>query len=214
MKYVGDFKYKNEIKRNGLTRDWRFILHVFAMSLAHRKGGYDGLNLEWSAAMLNLCTKQPFNISCLIFYCMVDNANMKTWAMYPRFVQLLINDQCPKLPHDDYTYKFHLPTSRQITELKTNEWVMLHQWMYRNQRLPLVKATYEKYRDGVKRKKPKDVEEEADDEEEEEEEQLIRKNKGKQPAEEGELSKKKKDTPNPERLMGDSIRLGETREHR
>ncbi|MFS7977208.1 hypothetical protein Hanom_Chr10g00901391 [Helianthus anomalus] len=37
MKYVGDFHHKNEIKRNGLTKDWRFILHVFAMSLAHRK---------------------------------------------------------------------------------------------------------------------------------------------------------------------------------
>ncbi|MFS8034574.1 hypothetical protein Hanom_Chr17g01582761 [Helianthus anomalus] len=56
--------------------------------------------------MLNLCTKQPLNISSLIFYCMVDNANTKTWAMYPRFVQLLINDQHPKLPDDDDTYKF------------------------------------------------------------------------------------------------------------
>ncbi|MFS8023855.1 hypothetical protein Hanom_Chr16g01456431 [Helianthus anomalus] len=100
---------------------------MFAMSLAHRKRGYDGLNLEWSAAMLNLCTKQPFNISGLIFYCMVDNANTKTWVMYLQFVQLLINDQYPKLPHDDDLYKFQLPTSRQIMELKTNEWVMFHQ---------------------------------------------------------------------------------------
>ncbi|MFS8033843.1 hypothetical protein Hanom_Chr17g01574331 [Helianthus anomalus] len=45
MGYVGDFRQKKDIKRNGLTRDWRFILHVIAMSIAHRKGGYDGLNL-------------------------------------------------------------------------------------------------------------------------------------------------------------------------
>ncbi|MFS7961552.1 hypothetical protein Hanom_Chr08g00716461 [Helianthus anomalus] len=56
MSYVGNFQHKNEIKRNGLTKDWRFILHMIAMSIVHRKGGYDGLNLEWSAAMLNLCT--------------------------------------------------------------------------------------------------------------------------------------------------------------
>ncbi|MFS7968199.1 hypothetical protein Hanom_Chr09g00794681 [Helianthus anomalus] len=80
--------------------------------------------------MLNLCLKQLFNISGLIFYYMVDNANSKMWAMYPRFVQLLINDQYPKLPHDDDTYKIQLPTNRQLTELKTNEWVMLHQWIY------------------------------------------------------------------------------------
>ncbi|MFS7929132.1 hypothetical protein Hanom_Chr04g00328911 [Helianthus anomalus] len=54
MGYAGDFSQKKEIKKNGLTRDWRFIVHVIAMSMAHRKGGYDGLNLEWSAVMLNL----------------------------------------------------------------------------------------------------------------------------------------------------------------
>ncbi|MFS7986671.1 hypothetical protein Hanom_Chr11g01013031 [Helianthus anomalus] len=209
MKYNGDFHYKNEIKRNGLTRDRWFTLHVFAMSMAHKNGGYDGLNLVWSADMLNLCTKQPFNISGLIFYCMVDNANLKTWAMYPRFVMLLINDQYPKVPHDGNTYKFQLPTGRRITELKENEWVMLHHWMYRDERLPLVKATYEKYRDEVKeeRKKQKDVEEEA----EEEEEELVRKKKGKQPAEEGGSSKKKKDTPNPERFL-ETIYMQEKRE--
>ncbi|MFS7988167.1 hypothetical protein Hanom_Chr11g01031461 [Helianthus anomalus] len=73
MGYVGYFSQKKEIKRNGLTRDWRFIVHVIAMSLAHRKGGYDGLNLEWSGAMLNLCLNQKFNISGLIFNYILEN---------------------------------------------------------------------------------------------------------------------------------------------
>ncbi|KAJ0530079.1 hypothetical protein HanLR1_Chr10g0363021 [Helianthus annuus] len=186
MKYVGDFQVKNEIKRNRLTQDWRFIFHVFAMSMGHRKG--------------------------LIFYCMVDNANRMTWAMYPRFVQLLINDQHPQLPHDGNVYKFQLPTGRQITELKTNEWVMLHHWMYREERLPLVKAAYKKYRDGVTEAREK-LDEEED--EAEEEPQLVRKckDKGKQADQEGESKKKKKDTPNPERVMADSICAGSTREH-
>ncbi|MFS8002871.1 hypothetical protein Hanom_Chr13g01207181 [Helianthus anomalus] len=33
MGYAGDFRQKKEIKRNGLTKDWRFIVHVIAMSL-------------------------------------------------------------------------------------------------------------------------------------------------------------------------------------
>ncbi|MFS7966946.1 hypothetical protein Hanom_Chr09g00779981 [Helianthus anomalus] len=75
INYVGDFRGRNEIKRNGLTKDWRYILHVFSLSLLHRKGGYDGLNLEWSAGMLKLFTNKPFNIYGLIFYCMVDNVD-------------------------------------------------------------------------------------------------------------------------------------------
>ncbi|XP_035832882.1 uncharacterized protein LOC118481756 [Helianthus annuus] len=86
--------------------------------------------------------------------------------------------------------------------------------MYQKERLPLVKAAYEKYRESVKRKKQTDIEEEANEEEDDEEEQLIRKKKGKRHAEEGGSSKKKKDTPNPEHLMGNIIRAGSTREHR
>ncbi|MFS7904099.1 hypothetical protein Hanom_Chr01g00032011 [Helianthus anomalus] len=110
--------------------------------------------------MLNLCTDLPFDISGLIFYCMVDNANKVTWAMYPVFFQLLINDQHPKLPHDGDLYKFQLPIGRQITELKINEWVMLHHWMYRQERLPLVLTTYKKYREGVREAREKQAIEE------------------------------------------------------
>ncbi|MFS7994292.1 hypothetical protein Hanom_Chr12g01104181 [Helianthus anomalus] len=146
MGYAGDFRQKKEIKRNGLTRDWRFIVHVIAMSLAHRKGGFDGLNLEWSAAMLNLCLNQKFNLSGLIFNYMIENVIGPTWAMYPSFIQLLINDQYENPPNDGDLYTFHVLTSRQYTEIKTNEWVMLHDSMYSAERLPLVKEAYRKYR--------------------------------------------------------------------
>ncbi|MFS7962776.1 hypothetical protein Hanom_Chr08g00730491 [Helianthus anomalus] len=102
--------------------------------------------------MLNLCLNQKFNFSVLIFLYMTENANKNTWAMYPWFIQMLINDQHPKLPHEGNPFKFHLPTSRQLTEIKTNEWVMLHDWMYTAERLPLVKAAYKMYREGVKTK--------------------------------------------------------------
>ncbi|MFS8003883.1 hypothetical protein Hanom_Chr13g01219081 [Helianthus anomalus] len=125
---------------------------------------------------------------------MIKNARGKTWAMYPRFIQMLINDQNPKLPHEGDSYKFHVPTGRQLTEIKTNEWVMLHDWMYTTERLPLVKAAYKKYREALKAKQQKDVQ--AEEEVEEEEKQLKRKRKGKQVADE-EPSKKKKTTQNP-----------------
>ncbi|MFS7968629.1 hypothetical protein Hanom_Chr09g00799861 [Helianthus anomalus] len=63
------------------------------MSIAHCRGGYDGLNLEWSGAMLNLCLNPKFNVSSLIFNYLLEKTKEHTWAMYPRFIQMLINDQ-------------------------------------------------------------------------------------------------------------------------
>ncbi|MFS7890138.1 hypothetical protein Hanom_Chr00s000007g01615251 [Helianthus anomalus] len=100
MGYVGDFSQKKEIKET--------VLRGIG-------GGYDGLNLEWSGAMLNLCLNQKFNFSGLIFNYMLENSRGNTRAMYPRFVQMLINDQYSKLPHDGGLYTFHVPTSRQYT---------------------------------------------------------------------------------------------------
>ncbi|MFS8033830.1 hypothetical protein Hanom_Chr17g01574191 [Helianthus anomalus] len=79
------------------------------------RGGYDGLNLEWSGAMLNLCLNQKFNLSVLIFNNMLENARGHTLAMYPIFIQMLINDQYSTLSHDGGLYTFHVPTIRQYT---------------------------------------------------------------------------------------------------
>ncbi|MFS7984051.1 hypothetical protein Hanom_Chr11g00981971 [Helianthus anomalus] len=70
--------------------------------------------------------------------------------MYPRFIQMLINDQYENPPNDGDLYKFHVPTSRQFTEIKTNEWVLLHDWMYAAERLLLVKEAYRKYKEALR----------------------------------------------------------------
>ncbi|MFS7914660.1 hypothetical protein Hanom_Chr02g00156171 [Helianthus anomalus] len=187
MGYVGDFSQKKEIKRNGLTRDWRFIVRVIAMSLAHRKGGYDGFNLEWSGAMLNLCLNQKFNLSGLIFNYMLENARGHTWAMYPRFIQMLINAQYSTLPHDGGLYTFHVPPVDNI---------------YRDQN----------ERMALKAKQQRDVQV-VEEVEVEEEEQLKRKRKGRQTADE-EPPKKKKSSENPEKRMGASFRATDLEDRR
>ncbi|MFS7951977.1 hypothetical protein Hanom_Chr07g00601591 [Helianthus anomalus] len=210
MGYVGDFRHKNEIKKGGLTRDWRFIVHVFAMSLVHRKCGFDGLNLEWSATMLNLCVNQKFNISSLIFNNMLENVSGPTWAMYPRFIQMLINDQYKDAPNDGDLYKFHVPTSRQYTEIKTNEWMLLHDWMFRAERLPFVKEAYRIYKEAIREKQRRVAQEQA--EAAAKEERLKGKRKEKQAAED-EPPKKKKASESTGRFMGVSFRAAESEEH-
>ncbi|MFS8033844.1 hypothetical protein Hanom_Chr17g01574341 [Helianthus anomalus] len=160
--------------------------------------------------MLNLCLNQKFNFSGLIFNYMIENSRGNTWAMYPRFIQMPINDQYPELPHDGSSYAFHVPTSRQLIKIKTNEWVMLHDWMYTAERLPFVKVAYQKYREALKAKQQRNVQAEEEIEEGEEE-QLKKKRKGKQAADE-EPPKKKKSSENPERFMGASFRAADSEE--
>ncbi|MFS7936178.1 hypothetical protein Hanom_Chr05g00412431 [Helianthus anomalus] len=107
--------------------------------------------------MLNLCLNQKFNFSRLIFNYMIENSRGNTWEMYPRFIQMLINDQYPEFPHDGGRYTFHVPTSRQLIEIITNEWVMLYDWMYSAERLSLVKAAYQTYREALKGKQQRNV---------------------------------------------------------
>ncbi|KAL9996913.1 hypothetical protein Hdeb2414_s0007g00245301 [Helianthus debilis subsp. tardiflorus] len=42
----------------------------------------------------------PYNISQVLFNHMVDNVKGEKYIMYPRFVQMLLNDQIPNLPKD------------------------------------------------------------------------------------------------------------------
>ncbi|MFS7911787.1 hypothetical protein Hanom_Chr02g00122201 [Helianthus anomalus] len=98
---------------------------------------------------------------------MIENERENTWAIYPRFIQILINDQHPKLPNEGDRYNFHVPTGRHLTEIKTNEWVMLHDWMYIAERLPLVKSRTKSIGRHSKAKQQKDVQAEEEVEEEE-----------------------------------------------
>ncbi|XP_022024961.1 DNA ligase 1-like [Helianthus annuus] len=131
--------------------------------------------------------------------------------MYPRFVQMLINDQYKDAQNDGNLYKFHIPTSRQFTEIKTNEWVLLHDWMYRAERLPLVKEAYRKYKEAVREKQQRAAQAQAEAAAKEERSKGKRKEKQ---AAEDEPPKKKKAPESTERFMGTSIRAAESEEHR
>jgi len=75
---------KMELVKSYLIREWRYIAHVFIMCLDHRKGGTDGLNLDWASAMV------------LFFNYMIENIHASKkdkWVLYPRFVQMVLNDK-------------------------------------------------------------------------------------------------------------------------
>ncbi|KAK1434307.1 hypothetical protein QVD17_00044 [Tagetes erecta] len=92
---------KMEFVKSYLIQEWRYIAHVFIMCLDHMKGGTDGLNLDWARAMMLFCRGQKANLAKLIYNYMLENIHATKagkWLMYPRFLQMILNDKLPNLP--------------------------------------------------------------------------------------------------------------------
>ncbi|KAJ0508964.1 hypothetical protein HanIR_Chr11g0523291 [Helianthus annuus] len=74
-------------------RPYKFLVHCVIHALSHRKGAYN----EPSDYIMNIITclvlNRPYNISQVIFDHMVDNIRGEKYIMYPRFIQMLIDNQ-------------------------------------------------------------------------------------------------------------------------
>ncbi|KAJ0513621.1 hypothetical protein HanRHA438_Chr10g0449481 [Helianthus annuus] len=81
---------------------YKFLIHCVVHALSHRKGAYD----ETSDYIMNIITclvlNMPYNVSQVIFNYMVDNVGSGSgkYIMYPRFIQMMIDDQFKDLPKD------------------------------------------------------------------------------------------------------------------
>ncbi|MFS7978141.1 hypothetical protein Hanom_Chr10g00912121 [Helianthus anomalus] len=81
---------------------YKFLIHCVVYALSHRKGAYD----ETSDYIMNIITclvlNMPYNVSQVIFNYMVDNVGSGSgkYIMYPRFIQMMIDDQFKDLPKD------------------------------------------------------------------------------------------------------------------
>ncbi|KAK1421897.1 hypothetical protein QVD17_24618 [Tagetes erecta] len=92
---------KMEFVKSYLIQEWRYIAHVFIMCLDHRKWGTDGLNLDWARVMMLFCRGQKANLAKLIYNYLLENIHATKagkWLMYPRFIQMVLNDKLPNLP--------------------------------------------------------------------------------------------------------------------
>ncbi|KAF5804797.1 hypothetical protein HanXRQr2_Chr05g0201361 [Helianthus annuus] len=79
---------------------YKFLVHCVLHGLSHRKRAYD----EPSDYIMNIITclvlNRPYNISQVLFDHMVDNIRGEKYIMYPRFIQMMIDDQVTDLPKD------------------------------------------------------------------------------------------------------------------
>ncbi|KAK1414711.1 hypothetical protein QVD17_30461 [Tagetes erecta] len=113
---------KMEFVKSYLIKEWRYIAHVFIMCLDHRKGGTDGLNLDWARAMVLFCKGQKANLAKLNFNYMLENIHAgkrDKWLLYPRFVQMILDDKRPDLPVIGDTLKIWSMHSRIFGDCKS-----------------------------------------------------------------------------------------------
>ncbi|KAJ0568605.1 hypothetical protein HanPI659440_Chr06g0251361 [Helianthus annuus] len=94
--FINDIPYQ----KSKLSKPYKFIVHSVVHALGHRKGGYD----ESVDYIMNIVTclilNKPYNISQLIFNHMIDKIKGEKFLQYPRFVQMLLNDQIANLPKE------------------------------------------------------------------------------------------------------------------
>ncbi|MFS7906012.1 hypothetical protein Hanom_Chr01g00054391 [Helianthus anomalus] len=92
-----------KILKTSFSNAYKFLVHSVIHALRHRKGAYD----EASDYIMNIITclvlNRPYTVSQVIFDYMTENAKAgnKKYITYPRFVQMLLDDQFKDLEKSD-----------------------------------------------------------------------------------------------------------------
>ncbi|MFS8002158.1 hypothetical protein Hanom_Chr13g01198811 [Helianthus anomalus] len=79
---------------------YKYLIHCVVHALSHRKGAYD----ETSDYIMNIITclvlNRPYNVSQVLFDRLIEINKGEKYIMYPRFIQMIIDDQVNDLPKD------------------------------------------------------------------------------------------------------------------
>ncbi|KAJ0653615.1 hypothetical protein HanOQP8_Chr15g0585521 [Helianthus annuus] len=97
----------NQINKKFMPLRYKFLLHILIHCLSNKRSGYDLSPIDLTGLFTALILNKPFNISRYIFDNLKENArrplpsatqrtSTKFW-LYPRFLQMMIDDQIPDL---------------------------------------------------------------------------------------------------------------------
>ncbi|KAD6118917.1 hypothetical protein E3N88_10188 [Mikania micrantha] len=97
IRYFGAYNAIS-VKKGKLPLQYKLVAHVLLHCLSMRKGTFDELRDLMRSAMVALILNKTFNFSAMIFRYMSDNITKAKdrFYMYPRFVQMLIDDRLPE----------------------------------------------------------------------------------------------------------------------
>lgn len=96
----GQNGFSNDINRGpylktGLSRPYKFLVHVVVQCLGHRKGGYEETIDYQMCIIATLCLNLKYNFSKVYFDNMKHYFEKEKWLMYPHFIQMIVEDHFP-----------------------------------------------------------------------------------------------------------------------
>ncbi|GKC47086.1 hypothetical protein Tco_1064808, partial [Tanacetum coccineum] len=84
---------------------WKFLIHTILQCLSAKTTAWNEFSSTMASAIICLATNQKFNFSKYIFDSMVKNVdNVNKFLMYPRFVQMFVNQQAGDMSNHKRIY--------------------------------------------------------------------------------------------------------------
>ncbi|GJX86034.1 hypothetical protein Tco_0336808 [Tanacetum coccineum] len=84
---------------------WKFLIHTVLQCLSAKTTAWNEFSCTMASAIICLATNQKFNFSKYIFESMMKNlANVNKFLMYPRFVQVFLDQQVGEMSTHNKIY--------------------------------------------------------------------------------------------------------------
>nr|GFD35917.1 hypothetical protein [Tanacetum cinerariifolium] len=95
------------------SAQWKFLIHTLVQCVSAKRTAWNEFSCSIASAVICLATDREFNFFKYIFNIMVRNADRPSkFLMYPRFLQVLINNQMDDLSSHTTRYISHALTQK------------------------------------------------------------------------------------------------------
>ncbi|KAI3672709.1 hypothetical protein L6452_38806 [Arctium lappa] len=112
---IGVFKFS----KAKFSPQWRFLVHTLMHCISKKTTGWSEFSSPITYALVCLATARRYNFSQMIFNDLVSNmGNKKSFYMYPRFVQAVINHELTDIPHSDGIYVPKPPKGKVFSNMR------------------------------------------------------------------------------------------------
>ncbi|KAJ9541256.1 hypothetical protein OSB04_027762 [Centaurea solstitialis] len=107
-----------------LCSQWRFFVHTLLHCFSKKSTSFGKFSSTIASALVCLSTQKVFNFSQMIFDGLVynlehmNNSKIKTFFMYPRFVQEVIDKELMDVPRTGTTYTSGALNSKEFSNMK------------------------------------------------------------------------------------------------